>query len=148
MTARRDRVIRLTEMAAENERRAVGRLQEAARRVSAVDRRRTAALEGAARLAGPDVPLGLRGHLSGAGARHLLALADEKGELVVEVDTRRSELDEAMTKLRSLERLVERIERAERDRHRRREAAELQDLVAIRAAKGARGTVSGNGTAR
>lgn len=137
MTARRDRVARLTELAAENEQRARGRLQEAAHRVSAVDRRRTAALEGAARLAEPDIPLALRGHLSGAGARHLLALADEKGGLVVEVDARRCELEEAMTKVRSLERLVERIDRAADLRRRRREAADLQDLVAIRAARAA-----------
>jgi len=135
MSGRRARVARLAELAAESEERAVARLQQAAHRVAAVDRRRTSALQGASRLAGPDVSLALRAHLAGAGARHLLALADEKGELVVEVDSRRTELDEARTRVRSLVRLVERIDRADDLRRRRAQAAELQDLVAIRAVR-------------
>ena len=101
-----------------------------------VDRRRESSLLRAARLAGEDVPIGLRSHLAGAGARHLVALADEKSELIDEAGVRRAELDEADSKVRSLERLIERLDEADALRRRRAAAADLEDLVAVRAARG------------
>ncbi|MGB5759375.1 MAG: hypothetical protein WBM50_20845, partial [Acidimicrobiales bacterium] len=82
MTARRDRVARVAKIAGENEARAKAVWVEADRRVKQLDRRRETSLARAGRLADEGVPIRLRGHLVGAGARHLVALAGEKVELV------------------------------------------------------------------
>lgn len=132
--ARRARVVRLGELASEREEQARAEFHRADHRVTEADRRRTDALEGAADLARHDVPLALRGHLAGAGARHLIQLAGERADLSADADRAREQLAEAVSRVRSLERLVDRLDRAVADRDRRREQAELQDLVAIRAA--------------
>lgn len=131
---RRDRIVRLRELATEQEERARAQFVQADHQVSQADRRRTEALLGAAELADHDLPLGLRGHLTGVGARHLVELADRRAELAGEADRRRAELAEAVTRVRSYERLVTRLDRAADERRRQREAADLQDLVAVRAA--------------
>ncbi len=131
---RRQRVGRLEELAAQRQERARAGLMEADRRVDEVDRRREQALRGAANLADSGLPVRLRGHLAGVGARHLGRLAEEKIDHADDADRCRHELEEATTKVRSLERLARRLDEAERERISRREAAELQDLVAIRAA--------------
>lgn len=138
MSGRRDRVGRLVALAEDAEQRARARLREVNLGISTIDRRRESALRRADQLADLGLPLQLQTHLTGAGARHLIALADEKNELLDEVDRRRAEHDEALTKVRSLERLVERIDEAEAARRDRFEQAELQDLLAIRAAREAR----------
>lgn len=133
--ARRARVVRLGELAAEREEQARAELHRADERVAGVDRRRAEALRGAADLATAEVPLALRGHLASSGARHLVQLADERADLADEVERRREALAEAVGRVRSLERLVDRLDRAAREERARREAADLQDLVAIRAAR-------------
>lgn len=138
MTTRRDRIVRVAEVAAETEEQARVRWSEANQKVSAVDRKRETALDRAGRLASEQVPLALRTHLTGAGARHLVALSDEKSQLLTEAEALRFELQEAATRLKSLERLVDRLDTAEADRRDRREAADIQDLVAIRAARAMR----------
>lgn len=135
MSARRDRVARVAKIAAETEEQARARWAQATFQVQQLDHQRETALDRAAELANHDLPLGLRSHLTGAGARHLLSLADRKTELVVEAESRRSELQEAVTKVRSLDRLIERLDRKAREERERKEAAELADLVAVRAAR-------------
>lgn len=137
MSARRDRMARVTKAAAETEELARARLAEARRQVDGVDRERESALDSAARLAEEDVPLRLRSHLTGAGARLLGTLADRKTGLVEEAESRRAELQEAATRVKSLERLVDRLDAEVLDRRHRSELADLQDLVAIRAARAA-----------
>lgn len=134
MTVRRDRVARVAKIAGETEARAKAVWVEADQRVRLLDRRRDSALARADRLSDDTLSIGLRSHLVGAGARHLVALAGEKVGLVDEAQRRRTEFEEAVVKVRSLDRLVERLDEAERDRRQRREAADLQDIVAIRAA--------------
>ena len=141
--ARRARVARLGELAAEQEEQARAEMLRADHRVAEVDRRRADALQGAADLADHHVSLALRGHLAGAGARHLVQLAGERADRSVDADRARGELAEAVTRVRSLERLVDRIDRAESARLRQRELADLQDLVAIRAAHEGTGNRSG-----
>ncbi len=133
--ARRDRVARLGELAAEQQEQARAELYQADERVAQADRRRADALQGAADLADEQLPLRLRAHLTVSGARHLVDLAGERADLAIEADRARSELSEASTKVRSLERLVERLDASAEERDRQRQAAELQDLVAIRAAR-------------
>lgn len=135
MTGRRDRIARVAKMASETEELARARWAEANQRVNAVDRQRQTSLDRAGHLAGVDIPLGLRTHLVGAGARHLVSLADRKSELLDEAAARQVELKEAASKVKSLERMVERLDRAEADRRDQRELADLQDIVAIRAAR-------------
>lgn len=134
--ARRARVVRLGQLAAEAEEQARAELHRADHRVSQADQRRVDALRGAADLAEHELPIGLRAHLAGAGARHLADLADERVDLAAAADLAREQLAEAVTRMRSLERLVERLDRAEAERRRQRDAADLQDLVAMRAAAG------------
>lgn len=141
--SRRDRVARLGELAADQEEQARSRFQQASDLVDQTNRRREQALEGAAELARQEIPLALRGHLTGVGARHLGHLADEKTELVDEADKRRAELAEAATRTRSLERLVGRLDRERAERRARQEMAELQDLVAIRAVRDERPDTGG-----
>lgn len=124
----------MAKVAAETEEKARARLAEASLRVQHVDHERETALDRAAQLANLDLSLALRSHLTGAGARHLMALTDQKTELAIEVEARRADLQEAVTKVRSLERLVERLDRDAKERASRAEVAELQDLVAIRTA--------------
>ncbi len=133
--ARRDRVARLGELATEQQEQARAELHQADERVAKADRRRADALQGAADLADEQLSLRLRAHLAVSGARHLVDLAGERADLAVEADRARSELSEAATRVRSLERLVERLDAAADERDRQRQAAELQDLVAIRAAR-------------
>ncbi len=133
--ARRDRVARLGELATEQQEQARAELNQADERVAQADRRRADALQGAADLAGEQLSLGLRAHLTVSGARHLVDLAGERADLAIEADRARSELFEAATRVRSLERLVERLDASAKERDRLRHAAELQDLVAIRAAR-------------
>lgn len=135
MTARSDRVARVAKIAGENEARAKAVWVEADRRVKQLDRRRETSLARAGQLSDDGVPIRLRGHLVDAGARHLVALAGEKVELVDQARLRRAEFEEAVTKVRSLDRLVERLSEAEQDRRQRRAAADLQDIVAIKAAR-------------
>lgn len=129
---------RVAKVASEVETEARARWMEADNRVKAVDRKREAALEQAAQLADVDLPLRFRSHLTGAGARHLDSLAGQKAELVNEAAVRQADLQEAVTKVRSLERLIERIDREEQERRLRAAEAELQDLVAVRAVTEAR----------
>lgn len=136
--SRRDRMARIAKIASDTEQLARARWASATREVDLVDRRREQALERAGQLADQSLPLALRGHLAGAGARHLVALAEQKGELVVQAEERQAELQEAVTKMKSLERVVERLDRAAQQERDEQEAAELQDLVAIRAARGER----------
>ncbi len=135
MSGRRDRMVRVAKVASETEAKAKAVWVAADNRVKLIDRRRESALNRAGQLSGHEMPIGLRSHLVGAGARHLVALADEKVELVDEAQVRRAEFEEAVTKLRSLDRLIERLDEAEQQRRQQREAADLQDLVAIRAAR-------------
>ncbi len=135
MIERRNRVARVAKIAGETEAKAKAVWVEADRRVKQLDRRRETALTRAGHLADQAVPIRLRSHLVGAGARHLVALADEKVELVDQARLRRAEFEAAVTKVRSLDRLVERLDEVEHDRRRRREAADLQDIVAIKAAR-------------
>lgn len=141
--SRRDRVARLGELAADQEEQARSRFRQASELVDQTNRRREQALEGAAELARQEIPLALRGHLTGVGARHLVDLADEKAELVDDADQRRAELAEAATRTRSLERLVGRLDRERAERQARQDRAELQDLVAIRAVRGERPDTGG-----
>lgn len=134
MTVRRDRVARVARIAGESEAKAKAVWVEADHRVRLLDRRRDGALARADQLSDESLPIGLRIHLVDAGARHLVALAGEKVGLVEEARRRRAEFEEAVVKVRSLDRLVERLDETERDRRQRREAADLQDIVAIRAA--------------
>ncbi len=136
MTSKRDRLSRVAKIASETEERARARWVVANQEVNTIDRQREGALERAGALANEDIPIGLRTHLTGAGARHLMSLADQKVELVQEADARQAELQEAVTKVKSLERVVERLDRAENQRRDQRTAADLQDLVAIRAVRG------------
>lgn len=122
-------------MAAETEEQARARFEEANSRVQQLDNERETALDRAADLANLDIPLAFRSHLTGAGARHLVSLADQKVELVGEAESKRADLQEAATKVRSLDRLIERLDRDARERRERLEASELQDLVAIRSAR-------------
>lgn len=138
MTARRNRIARVAKLASETEEQARARWAEANQNVNIVDRRRQGALDRAGKLASEEIPLALRSHLTGAGARHLVSLADEKSELLTVAEERQSELQEAVTKLKSLERMVERLDKAEALRRDREETANMQDLVAIRAARGIR----------
>ena len=133
--ARRGRLARLGELAAEQEDRARARFHEVDRQVADVDRRRADALQGAAGLAGERLSLAMRGHLAGVGARHLVALAGQRADLSGELDLRRADLVDAVGRVRSFERLVSRLDRSIAERQRRRELADLQDLVAIRAAR-------------
>lgn len=126
---------RVARIASEAEERARASWAEANQRVMTVDRERETALDNAGRLAAQELPIGLRSHLTGAGARHLMALADQKVDLVTDVEERQAELQEAVTKVKSLERLVERIDDEEAERRKRFDAADLQDMVAIRAAR-------------
>ncbi len=143
---RRARVVRLGQLAAEAEEQARAELHRADLRVSEADQRRADALRGAADLAERQLPIGLRAHLAGAGARHLAGLAGERVDLAAEADLARHRLAEAVVRVRSLDRLVERLDRAAADRRRQREAADLQDLVAIRAASRTRSSaVAGGG---
>lgn len=136
--ARRERVARLGELAAEREEQARADVHRAAGHLAAADQRRSDALQGAADLAALDLPLAMRGHLTVSGARHLVHLAGERADLAGAAERARAELAEAATRVRSLERLVERLDRAVEAQNRQRDAAELQDLVAIRAAREAR----------
>lgn len=135
---RRERVIRLGELATEQEEQARAHMLRADHQIAMADRRRAEALQGAAELSNQSLPLALRGYLTVSGARHLVQLADERVDLAVEAERARAELAEAVTRVRSLERLVGRLDRAVAARDQQRQAAELQDLVAIRAAREAR----------
>ena len=136
MSGRRDRVARLARLAGETEARARAQWIEADHRVKQVDRRREHTLTRTGTLAGPGVPIGLRSHVVDAGARHLMALTEQKVGLADEAQQRRAEFDEALVTVRSLDRLVQRLDDAEQQRRRRREAADLQDAMAVRAARG------------
>ncbi|MGI9598367.1 MAG: hypothetical protein ACR2QK_19540, partial [Acidimicrobiales bacterium] len=72
MTVRRDRVVRVAKVASEHEAMAKAVLVEADRKVQILDRRRESALTRAGELSDPTMPVGLRSHLVGAGARHLV----------------------------------------------------------------------------
>ncbi len=135
MSVRRERVVRVARVAGETEAKARAVWVEADNKVKLMDRRRESALNRAGHLSGQEMPIGLRSHLVGAGARHLVALAGEKVTLVDEARLRRTEFDEAVVKVRSLDRLIERIDDSERVQRRKREEADLQDLMAIRAAR-------------
>jgi len=141
--SRRDRVARLGELAAEQQEQARAELHQADGRVAEADRRRADALQGAAGLADEQLPLALRAHLTVSGARHLVDLAGERADLAVEADQARTELFDATSRVRSLERLVERLDASAKERDRQRQAAELQDLVAIRAARHAESRTPG-----
>jgi hypothetical protein len=134
MSARRDRLARAAELASEDEERAKARWAEASHLVRAVDREREVVLQRATALASQPMPTGLRTLLVSTGARHLLTMSDRKAELMVEHETARAELERAMVRTRSLERVVARQEAAERLRRQRAATGELQDLVAVRAA--------------
>lgn len=134
MSGRRERMARVAKVASEIETEARARWVEADSLVNAVDRERERALDQAAELATVDLPLAFRSHLTGAGARHLELLAGRKAELVDAAAQRQTELQAAVTKVRSLERLIERLDAEAKDRRDRAAAAELQDLVAVRAA--------------
>ncbi len=135
MTARRDRIARVAKVAAETEEQARASWAQATFRVQQLDNERETALDRAAELANLELPIAFRSHLTGAGARHLVSLADRKTELVVEAESRREVLQEAVTKVRSLDRLIDRLDQQAREARERREAAELADLVAVRAAR-------------
>lgn len=135
MSQRRERMARVAKIAGENEARARAKWFEADNQVRLLDRERETALNRAGRLSTHNLPIGLRSHLVGAGARHLVALAGRKVGLVDEAALYQGELEQAVIKVRSLDRMVERLDEAERLSRRRREAADLQDVVAIRAAR-------------
>lgn len=135
---RRDRVARLGELASEQREQARAEKSRADERLAQADHQRAEALQGAAALADEELSLRLRAHLTVSGARHLVDLAGERAGLAEEADRARTDLFEAATRVRSLERLVERLDTAAKERDRERQAADLQDLVAIRAAREAR----------
>ncbi len=135
MSQRRDRMERVAKVAGETEAQAKAEWLEADRQVRLLDERRHNTLTQAEALGRDDVPLGLRGHLVGLGARHLVALAGEKAELAGEAEQRRAEFQEAAVKVRSLDRLVERLDKTEQERRTRVEQADLQDAMTIRAAR-------------
>jgi uncharacterized protein YoxC len=126
---------RIAKVASETEEQARARWAAATQEVSGVDREREGALQRAGQLANEEMPLKLRSHLTGAGARHLISLTDQKVELAQHVDECQAELQEAVTKVKSLERVVERLDDAARERQRLQEVADLQDLVSIRAVR-------------
>lgn len=132
---RRDRMERVAKVASETEAIAKAEWMEADRQVRLIDERRQNSLTRAETLGNDDVPLALRGHLVGLGARHLVALADQKAELADEAEIRRAEFQEAAVQVRSLDRLVGRLHRTERERQTRVEQADLQDAMTIRAAR-------------
>ena len=138
MTTRTIRAEHARRRAAEAEQLARVEWAQAVGQVHEDDRQRVALLERSAELAGEDLIIGLRAHLVSAGARQLLALAEDKAEHMAEVDISRQRLDAAVVRLRSLERLVERLEAADELRRRQQAEAEWRDLVAARAARGAR----------
>ena len=135
MSARSNRLARAAELASETEERAKARWAEINQMVGAVDQQRETVLDRATDLAKQTMPTRLRSLLVSTGARHLLTMSDRKSELVVDLEAARVELEQAMVRTRSLERVVARQEAAERTRRERIEAAELQDLVAVRAAQ-------------
>lgn len=116
----------------EIEQQARARRIAATRELRRADEEREAVLDRAGSLASEDLPSGLRGHLASVGARHLVALGDQKAELLLEANAVIEEHDAARARLRSLERVVERLDEAEQLRRRRQEEAELRDLVAAR----------------
>jgi hypothetical protein len=126
---------RVAKVATETEARARADWIEADQQVQQIDERRHNTLVGAEQLGGAEVPLALRGHLVGVGARHLLALAGEKATLADEAEERRAAFQEAAIKVRSLDRLIERIDRTELERRTKAEQADLQDAMTIRAAR-------------
>lgn len=133
--ARRDRVGRLCRLAEGEQEKARAEAQVAAGRVAALDEERATALSAAVSLAEQRISIGLRAHLAAAGSRHLAELADQKQELMIDLDTKREALGEATSRLRSMERLLERLDEAAKLRRRRQEEAELADLVMIEAAR-------------
>ena len=126
---------RIAKVASEAEEQARARWAAATQEVNGIDREREGALQRAGQLANQEMSLKLRSHLTGAGARHLISLTDQKVELAEQVDERQVELQEAVTKVKSLERVVERLDDAARERRRQQEVADLQDLVSIRAVR-------------
>jgi hypothetical protein len=120
-------------MATEQEQAARGRLVDAQRRIRAVDEQRTESLEAAARLGEAGINPALQSMLVSSGARHLLALGDQRAELADEAEVRRQELTDAARRARSMDRLIDRIDETERDRRRRQAEAEMLDATVTRA---------------
>ncbi len=125
-------------MAAEAEERSRVRWVEASQAVRAADHQRQGTLARASDLAKQTMPVKLRAFLVSTGARHLVTLSDDKVELLAEAEGARSELEAAMTRTRSLERVVARQEAAERLNQQRIDAADWHDLVAVRSARAER----------
>lgn len=138
MSARRTRLSRMARIAAGAEERARAKWLDASLSVRVADREREAVLERAGRLADADLPAGLRGHLAQTGARHLIALTDERVELDAAAAEVREQFDSALTRSRALERLVARLDAEEKRRRQRLMAVELADLVASRAVRSSR----------
>jgi hypothetical protein len=67
-----------------------------------------------------------------------VALGERREVVQADADARMEELQSAVTRSRSMQRLLDRIDDAAREVRRRREAAELQDLVTARAVRNGR----------
>jgi hypothetical protein len=127
--------MRAAELAAEQEQRARGHWLEVSHRLRLADQAREAVLERAARLAEHGLSPGLQGELARVGARHLVALSEQKAVLVEEAADARRRLEEAMVRSRSLERVVTRLEEAQQEERRRADEADWRDLVAVRSSR-------------
>ncbi len=135
MSGSRNRLGRVADLANEAEERTRTRWVEATQAVRAADSHRHDVLARASDLAEQTMSMRLRALLVSTGARHLLALSDDKVDLLAEAEAARADLEAAMIRTRSLERVVARHEAAERLDQQRIEAADWHDLVAARSAR-------------
>ena len=135
-----DRARRLARTAHQAEDVAAAELQQANRRLREADDDYRRALERSADLAATPLAPGLRGLLVTSGARAQATLAAERDELLSEAGERRRRWDEARTRTRSMEKLVERAVRQRTERRLAAELAELGDVIAARAALAMTGT--------
>ncbi|MCP3989778.1 MAG: hypothetical protein GY724_11935 [Actinomycetia bacterium] len=135
MSGPRSRLTRVADLATEAEERTRTRWIEATQAVRAADHNRQGVLVRATELAEQTMPMKLRALLVSTGARHLHTLSDDKTDLLVEAEAARADLEAAMIRTRSLERVVARHEAAERTSQQRIDAADWHDLVAARSAR-------------
>jgi thiol-disulfide isomerase/thioredoxin len=93
MSSRITRLARAADLAAENEEWAKSRWIEANQRVRAADHQRESVLTRASEMAKQTMPTRLRGLLVSTGARHLMALSEDKVELLTTAEAARAELE-------------------------------------------------------
>jgi len=133
--SRQKRMAAVTRLAVEAEERARAGWLMAAAQLQSADVEREAVLERASQLGEQDLPVGLRGLLVSTGANYLSLLSQQKTELTQAVVAAQTDLEAAVVRLRSLERVAERAERAEQAERQRVANADMSDLVSIRAGR-------------